>query len=181
MKMSEDVVKQVGFLRKNGGFSITPTYVPELGSFVVTGYFKDTNSYGTTVSFAAIGADLDDAQKACVSGLAKLVHYTNDAKPAASAGKTNVASGDCVVVLTGLKDPQWQKAKDLVKEAGFRFDKETKNWAGGDASRLPDWLQKRVKGGSGATSSSSSYSKPAPKPEPVEEEDTSVEEEDFPF
>lgn len=180
--MSEEIVKAAGFLRKNGGYSLTVT--PHQDSFVVTGYFKDVGSYGTTVSYAAASGDLDTAQDACILGLAKLVHYTQAEKPTVNKPAAAAPTGGAIVSLKGLEDSQWGKAKDLVKDAGFRFDKDSKNWIGGDIDKLPDWLKKRTKGGSsngngsysnGAKSNGSFYKK---KAEPEQEEYSSNQKEE---
>lgn len=170
--MSEEIVKAVGFLRKNGGYSLTASPLSD-GGFVVTGFFKDTGSYGTTVSICAAGETIEAAQNSCIVELAKLVHYTAASKPSTAkdvvrASPTSPAS-NAIISLKGLDDSAWGKAKDLVKSAGFRYDKESKNWIGGDVNSLPDWLKKRNKNGS------SSYSKPAAKPAPMVEAEPEAE------
>lgn len=185
---TEKLVKQVGYLRKSGGFSLTVS--KQEGTFLSVGFFKDIGSYGTTVSFAAESEDLEASQAACIEGLASLVKYTEESKPVkpapASSGSSYSGSkapaGSAVVSLKGLKDNQFQSAKEVIKQAGFRFDMESKDWVGGDASQLPDWLQKRVKGNGASFSSSNGngFKKPYQKPA-VEAVVESASEDDIPF
>lgn len=181
---TEKLVKQVAYLRKAGGYSLTVT--KEEGTYLAVGFFKDIGSYGTTVSFAAQDDNLEVAQAGCIEGLATLVKYTEDSKPTkpeavnkaynSYSAPTPTGNGS-IVSLKGLKDNQFQQAKEIIKQAGYRFDAASKDWIGGDASQLPDWLGKRVKG-----SASNGYKKaytPAAKPAPVEQEPE--QEEDIPF
>lgn len=173
---TEELVRAVGYLRSSGGYFLQFEAIED--GVVCIGSFKDVGSYSSTVSFAASGNNVEDVQTACIVGLAKLVKFTEKSKPTpATKPAASAPTGGAIVSLKGLTDPNWGKAKDLVKSAGFRFDKDSKDWIGGDVNALPDWLQKRVKGASGG------YSKPAYKAKPVEpapeEESGEVEDHNF--
>lgn len=170
---TEEMIKAVGYLRSTGGYFLQ--IEPTSDGIVCIGSFKDVGSYSSTVSYATSGQDLEDVQTACIIGLAKLVKATEKAKSAAGQAKQPAAAaptGNAIVSLKGLTDKYWGQAKDAVKAAGFRFDKESKDWIGGDVNSLPDWLQKRVKG------AAKPFSKPAYKSEPVEN-DSEVEDYNF--
>jgi len=174
---TEELVKAVGYLRSSGGYFLTVEAIED--GIVCIGSFKDVGSYSSTVSFAASGKDLEEVQTSCIVGLAKLVKFTEKAKPSPTAKPAAAApTGGAIISLKGLSDKYWSSAKDAVKAAGFRYDKDSKDWIGGDVSALPEWLQKRSKG-----ASSNGYSKPAyKKPEPVEPpDDEGGEVEDFNF
>jgi hypothetical protein len=176
---TEKLVNAVRYLRSNGGYFLT--VIPVEGGFCVVGSFKDIGSYSSTVSYCASASDIDEAQEACTLGLANLVKFTEDAKPVkevkqAAKPYAAPAGNGSVITLKGLKDPHWGKAKDLVKAAGYRFDKDSKDWIGGDPSELPEWLQKRAKGGKPA------YKKPEPASEPVDDDlPPSFEDDDLQF
>lgn len=160
---TERLINAVKYLRSNGGYFLTVT--PIEGGFVIVGSFKDVGAYSSTVSYCATGADIDEVQEACTLGLANLVKFTEGAKPVKEAKQAATPAyqsaqptgNGAIVSLKGLQDPHWGKAKDIVKAAGFRFEKDSKDWIGGDVNKLPDWLKKRVKGGN-------SYSDPKPAP-----------------
>ena len=155
----EKMVRAVAYLRKSGGYNLVVTPCVQ-GGFVVTGGFKDPGAYGFTVGFAASADILEEAQAACISGLANLCKLTEDSKPAiqqkpastyqkpangfSSAPSAGVSGA--IVSLKGLKDEAWQKGKAIIKEAGFKYDTDSKEWSGGNVAALPEWLQKRVKG-----------------------------------
>jgi len=164
---TEGLVNAVGYLRSSGGYFIQVE--PTSDGVICIGSFKDVGSYSSTVSYASYGQEFEDVQTACIIGLAKLVKATEKAKPAPGQAKQPAASaptGGATVTLKGLKDDAFQKAKDIIKSAGFRFDMESKDWLGGDVEQLPDWLKKRVKG------HATPFAKPAPAsaPKPVIEE-----------
>lgn len=176
---TEDMVKAVGYLRASGGYFLTVEAIAD--GIVCIGSFKDVGSYSSTVSFASSGQDLEEVQAACIIGLAKLVKFTENAKPTPATKPAAAApTGNAIVSLKGVTNENWESAKNTVKQAGFRFDKESKDWVGGDVNALPDWLKKRVKGASSNGYSKPAYSKPAYKqPEPQPEEEQPVEEFNF--
>lgn len=195
----EDLTKSVGYLRKEGGFSLTVQ--PAGDKFIATCGFKDIGAYGFTVSYAAVHEDVDTAQQAAIVACTKLVYGTKDQKPvvpqkAASSGSYSKGSssssygnrdkgngsrgefppreGAYGVSLQGLKDDGFQEAKETVKNNGFKWDSGRKLWVGDDKDSLPSWLQKRTKrlgGGSEGEGQDERPTKAAPPADVGEEEE----------
>lgn len=164
---TEELVKAVGYLRSSGGYFLTVE--PTTDGIICIGSFKDVGSYSSTVSYASFGTDMETIQADCIINLAKLVKVTASSKPNPAKPAAAAPTGGAIVSLKGLSDKYWGKAKDAVKAAGFRFDKDSKDWIGGNVSALPEYLQKRVKG------ASNGFKKPAPVEEDFPEERESEE------